>query len=115
MERRPRRDADPPARPPSRSRRGDSRRRHVTNSGALSSGPRPRLPAHLVPIRIEHGRPPRPLTREQAAERLGLHPRTLDRWVRRGRLRVIDLRGTVRIPETETARVQSIAAWTRFD
>jgi excisionase family DNA binding protein len=59
-------------------------------------------------------RPPRPLTREQAAELLGLHPRTLDRWVDRGRLRVIDLRGTVRIPVTELARVRSIRVWTRF-
>jgi excisionase family DNA binding protein len=75
----------------------------------------PRLPAHLAAIRVEHCRPPRPLTREQAAELLGLHPRTLDRWVRRGRLGVIDLRGTVRIPVAEAARVSSIAAWTRFE
>jgi len=75
----------------------------------------PRLPAHLAPITVEHDRPPRPLTREQAAESLGLHPSTLDRWVQRGRLRVIDLRGTVRIPFTEVARARSIPAWTRFE
>lgn len=75
---------------------------------------RPRLPAHLAPIRVVSDRPPRPLTREQAAELLGLHPRTLDRWVHRGRLHVIDLRGTVRIPVTELACVRSIRVWTRF-
>jgi excisionase family DNA binding protein len=75
----------------------------------------PRLPAHLVPINVERERPPRPLTREQAANALGLHPRTLDRWVRRGRVGAIDLGGTVRIPAAETARVESIPAWTRFD
>lgn len=75
----------------------------------------PRLPAHLAPISVVSDRPPRLLTREQAAELLGLHPRTLDRWVHRGRLRVIDLRGTVRIPVAELARVRSIRVWTRFE
>ena len=74
-----------------------------------------RLPDHLVPIIVERERPPRPLTREQAAHALGLHPRTLDRWVRRGRLRAIDLGGIVRIPAAEVSRVQSILPWTRFD
>jgi excisionase family DNA binding protein len=74
-----------------------------------------RLPAHLVPISVQHERPPRPLTREQAAALLGLHPRTLDRWIRRERLRVFNLGGTVRVPVAEANRVQSIAAWTRFD
>jgi excisionase family DNA binding protein len=70
----------------------------------------PRLPAHLAPIRVLVERPARPLTREQAARVLGLHPRTLDRWARRGRLRTIDLGGTVRIPVLETRRLRSIAA-----
>jgi excisionase family DNA binding protein len=68
-----------------------------------------------VPINVQHDRPPRPLTREQAADLLGLHPRTLDRWVRRGRLGVIDLGGTVRVPMAEADRARSIAAWTRFN
>lgn len=76
---------------------------------------RSRLPDHLVPITVERGRPPRPLTREQAAEALGLHPRTLDRWIRRGRLGAIVLGGTVRISAAEASRVRSIAPWTRFD
>lgn len=46
-----------------------------------------RLPAHLVPIRVEPTRPPRPLTRQQAAELLGRHARTLDRWARLNLLR----------------------------
>jgi excisionase family DNA binding protein len=75
----------------------------------------PGLPAHLVPITVERVRPPRPLTRKQAANALGVHPRTVDRWVRRGRLRAVDLGGTVRIPAAETSRVQLILPWTRFD
>jgi excisionase family DNA binding protein len=70
----------------------------------------PRLPAHLAPITVLIERPARPLTREQAARVLGLHPRTLDRWARRGRLLTIDLGGTVRIPVAETLRLQPIAA-----
>jgi hypothetical protein len=66
----------------------------------------PRLPAHVAPIE----RPARPLIREPAAGVLGLHPRTLDRWARRGRLLTIDLGGTVRIPVAETLRLQPIAA-----
>ena len=60
----------------------------------------PGLPAHLVAIHVlaDRPRPPRPFTRGQAAATLGVHPRTIDRWARRGRLRVIDLGGTVRIP-----------------
>lgn len=46
-----------------------------------------RLPAHLVPIRVERTRPPRPLTRQQAAELLGRHATTLDRWARLSLLR----------------------------
>ena len=75
----------------------------------------PRLPLHLAPITVEQDRPPRPLTREQAAGVLGVHPRTVDRWARRGRLRVIDLGGTVRIRFAEASRVSGIAPWTRFD
>ena len=56
-----------------------------------------------------------PLTREQAADLLGVHPRTLDRWTRRGRLRAIDLGGTVRIPLAEANRVSRIPPWTRLD
>jgi excisionase family DNA binding protein len=77
--------------------------------------PPPRLPAQLVPIHVTSQRPPRPLTREEAAAALGLHPRTVDRWARRGRLRVIDLGGTVRIPAEEASRLRNIKAWTRFD
>ena len=81
-----------------------------------ASGSRnPRLPAHLLPIRVQADRPTRPLTREQAAELFEVHPRTVDRWVRRGRLVAIDLGGTVRIPAAEAARVKAIPAWTRFD
>jgi hypothetical protein len=46
-----------------------------------------RLPAHLVPVRVEPVRPPRPLTRQQAAELLGRHAGTLDRWARLNLLR----------------------------
>jgi excisionase family DNA binding protein len=70
----------------------------------------PRLPAHLAPITVVIERLARPLTREQAARVLRLHPRTLDRWARRGRLLTIDLGGTVRIPVAETLRLQPIAA-----
>jgi excisionase family DNA binding protein len=79
-------------------------------------GPRnPRLPAHLLPIIVQADRPTCPLTREQAAELFEVHPRTVDRWVRRGRLFAIDLGGTIRIPATEAARIKPISAWTRFD
>jgi excisionase family DNA binding protein len=63
-----------------------------------------RLPAHLAPITVRVARPARPLTREQAARVVGVHPRTLDRWARLGWLRTIDLGGTVRIPSAETHR-----------
>ena len=69
-----------------------------------------RLPAHLVPIRVEPTRPPRPLTREQAAALLGRHARTLDRWARCDLLRTIDLGGTVRIPADEAHRLLTAAA-----
>jgi len=55
------------------------------------------------------------LTREEAAEALGLHPRTIDRWARRGRVRLIDLGGTVRMPAGEASRLRQIPRWTRFD
>jgi excisionase family DNA binding protein len=73
------------------------------------------LPAHLVPITVTEPRPPRPLTRYQAAELLGLHARTLDRWIRRGRLRAIDLGGTLRIAAADAEGARSITPWTRFD
>lgn len=79
-------------------------------SGRTTRG---RLPAHLEPITVETERPPRPLTREQAARALGLHARTLDRWARRGQLLTIDLGGTVRIPAAETRRLQSTARMRR--
>lgn len=69
-----------------------------------------RLPAHLVPIRVEPTRPPRPLTRQQTAELLGRHARTLDRWARLNLLRTIDLGGTVRIPADEAHRLLTTAA-----
>ncbi len=64
-----------------------------------------RLPAHLEPIRVQRARPPRPLTRDQAARLLGRHARTLDRWARLGQLHTIDLGGTVRIPADEARRL----------
>ena len=68
---------------------------------------RARLPAHLAPIAVQTERPARPLTREQAASSLGFHVRTLDRWARCGKLRTIDLGGTIRIPAAEARRLQS--------
>lgn len=68
-----------------------------------------RLPGHLVPIRVEPARPPRPLTRGQAAHLLGRHARTIDRWSRLNVLRTIDLGGTVRIPADEAQRL--LSAW----
>lgn len=47
----------------------------------MTSTDGPRLPAHLVPIVVTEPRPPRPLTHHQAAGRLGMHARTLDRWI----------------------------------
>jgi excisionase family DNA binding protein len=55
------------------------------------------------------------LTREEAAVKLGVHPRTIDRWARRGRLHLIDFGGTVRMPADEASRLQHIQPWTRFD
>lgn len=88
----------------------------TTARASLAAARRPSsLPSHLAPITVQHDRPPPPLTREQAAELLGVHPRTLDRWARRGRIRAIDLGGTVRIPLAEANRARQIAPWTRFD
>lgn len=67
------------------------------------------LPAHLAPIRVQPERPPRPLTRDQAAWVLGRHARTLDRWARLGLVRRIDLGGTVRIAADEVQRLLSDA------
>lgn len=64
-----------------------------------------RLPDHLAPIEVEPTRGAQPLTREQAAELLGIHARTLDRWARLERIRVIDLGGTVRIRVDEVHRL----------
>ena len=66
-----------------------------------------RLPDHLAPIEVEPTRGAQPLTREQAAELLGIHVRTLDRWARLERIRVIDLGGTVRIRPDEVQRLLS--------
>ena len=63
------------------------------------------LPAHLAAIQVERGREAQPFTREQAAGLLGIHPRTLDRWARLERIRVIDLGGTVRIRVDEVQRL----------
>lgn len=65
-----------------------------------------RLPDHLAPIEVEPRRVAPPLTREQAAELLGVHPRTLDRWARLGRISVIDLGGTVRVRVDEAQRLR---------
>jgi excisionase family DNA binding protein len=81
----------------------------------MTSTDRPRLPAHLVPIVVSEPRPPRPLTRHQAAALLGMHTRTLDRWIRRGRLPAIDLGGTLRIAGSDAERAASFASWTRFE
>jgi hypothetical protein len=66
---------------------------------------RRRLPAHLAPIRVDPRRPPRPLTRAEAARALRRHARTLDRWARLGLLRTIEISGTVRIPAEEAERL----------
>jgi excisionase family DNA binding protein len=87
----------------------------MSRTGANCQERQPRLPAHLTAIRVLGERPPRPLTREAAAEVLGVHPRTIDRWARRGRLRLIDLGGTVRMPADEANRLRHIQPWTRFD
>lgn len=63
------------------------------------------LPDHLAPIHVDSRRDAQPLTRDQAAELLGIHPRTLDRWARLDRIRVIDLGGTVRIRVDEVQRL----------
>jgi len=55
----------------------------MSRTGANRQEQQPTLPAHLAPIRVLSERPPRPLTREEAAEELGLHPRTIDRWAPR--------------------------------
>ena len=65
------------------------------------------LPSHLAAIRVVTQRPNGLLTREQAAQVLGIHARTLDRWARCGRVLTIDFGGTVRVPVTETRRLQS--------
>jgi hypothetical protein len=81
----------------------------MTHESKVGRTDQPRLPAHLAPITVLIERPARPLTREQAARVPGFHPRTLDRWARRGRLLTIDLGGTVRSPVAETLRLQPIA------
>jgi excisionase family DNA binding protein len=75
---------------------------------------RPALPVHLVPIIVVGPRPQPPLTRRQTAELLSLHPRSVDRWIRRGRLRTIDLGGTVRIAAADAERARAFEPWTRF-
>ena len=86
----------------------------MTSSGERGTDARcsspPRLPAHLVPIRVEPARPPRPPTRAQAAQLLGRHARTVDRWARLHLLRTIDLGGTVRIAADEAQRLLTTAA-----
>ena len=87
---------------------------HRSSSGVRRDGTRgsspSRLPGHLVALRVEPGRAPRPLTREQAAQLLGRHARTIDRWARLNLLRTIDLGGTVRIPAEEAQRLLTTAA-----
>lgn len=73
------------------------------------------LPAHLVPIIVAEPRPPQPLTRRQIAELLSLHPRSVDRWIRRGRIRTIDLGGTVRIAAADAEQARAFEPWTRFE
>jgi excisionase family DNA binding protein len=70
------------------------------------SARRRQLPVHLSPIRVDPDRPARPLTRAEAARRLGRHARTLDRWTRLGLLRTIEIAGTVRIPADEVERLR---------
>ena len=69
---------------------------------SVSNDEMDRIPAHLAPITVQVVRPARPLTRQQAAHVLGVHPRTLDRWARLGLVDTIDLGGTVRISSAET-------------
>ena len=75
----------------------------------------PVLPVHLVPIIVAEPRPPQPLTRRQTAELLSLHPRSVDRWIRRGRIRTIDLGGTVRIAAADAEWARAFEPWTRFE
>ncbi|UTI63898.1 hypothetical protein NBH00_21455 [Paraconexibacter antarcticus] len=72
------------------------------------------LPAHLVAIEVCAERPEPPLTREQAAAAIGIHPRTLDRWVERGRVATINLHGTLRIAAAEVREASRYTRWTRF-
>ena len=72
------------------------------------------LPAHLVAIEVCADRPEPPLTREQAAAAIGIHPRTLDRWVERGRVATINLHGTLRIAASEVREASRYTRWTRF-
>ena len=89
--------------------------RRAMNSVPETRSVATRLPAHLVEIRVWSERPEPPLTRQQAARVLGLHPCTIDRWARRGRLQRIDLGGTVRFPAPDMRRLQSFSPWQRFD
>jgi excisionase family DNA binding protein len=86
----------------------------VSSGKSVAAGLRRGMPAHLVPIKVDAERPEPLLTREQAAAMVGIHPRTLDRWIERGRVRIIDLRGTVRVPASEAREAAHYARWTRF-
>ena len=80
---------------------------------AVDRSPRP-LPAHLVAIEVCVERPEPPLTREQAAASIGIHPRTLDRWIERGRVATINFHGTLRIAASEVRDASRYTRWTRF-
>ena len=75
---------------------------------------RRRLPAHLIAIEVCGERPEPPLTQEQAAAAIGIHPRTLGRWIERGRVATINLHGTLRIAASEVREASQYARWTRF-
>ncbi|MEM2779146.1 MAG: helix-turn-helix domain-containing protein, partial [Candidatus Jordarchaeales archaeon] len=49
------------------------------------------------------------LTLSEACERLGIHPNTLRKWDKQGKIRVARTVGGRRIPESEVERLTGIA------
>ena len=48
---------------------------------------------------------PKPLTREQLAELIGVHPKTVIRWDSEGLIRTIWMGGKKRVPPSEVSRI----------
>ena len=48
---------------------------------------------------------PKPLTREQLAELVGVHPKTVIRWDSEGLIRTIWMGGKKRVPPSEVRRI----------